>query len=115
MDEEQNEPSQYDPVTCTGLQPGSDVYVFGPKFQIAADGSLVPMGQQQYMWIDTILRKLQRPVNPLSPIPSHSLKHLNIVVRGLHTFAGDNVMSGVYLLGKLNWKRCETDFYLLHE
>ena len=73
------------------------------RSEIAADGSLVPMGQQQYMWIDTILRKLQQPVNPLSSIPSHSLKHLNIVVGGLHTFAGDNVMSGVYLLGKLKW------------
>lgn len=101
VDEEQDEPLQYNPVTCTGLQPGSDVYVFGLKLQIGADGSVIPTNQQKYIWIDAILHKLQRPVNPLSPIPSNSPKHLKNVVGGLQRIAGDNVMSGVYLLGKL--------------
>ena len=80
--------------------------------QISADGSVVPTSQHQYIWIDTILQKLQRPVNLLSPIPSYFLKHLNIVVGGLHTLAGDNVVSGVYLLGKLGLLHA---FFLFHE
>ena len=100
VDEEQDEPSQYNPVTCTGLQPGSDVYVFGPNFQISANGSVVPTSQHQFIWIDSILQKLERPVNPLPPIPSYSLQHLYNVVSGVHTIAGDNVISGVYILGR---------------
>ena len=95
VDEEQDEPLQYNPVTCTDLQPGSDIYVFGPELQIGADGSGIPPKQQKYIWIDAILHKLQRPVNLLSPIPSNSPKHLKNVVGGLQRISGDNMMSGM--------------------
>jgi len=102
VDEEQEGPSHYDPVTCTGLQPGSDVFVFGPKLQISAvDGSVIPPDQQRFIWIEHILQKLQRPVNPLSSIQINpNQHHLNVLIKGIHTIAGDNVVSGLYLLGK---------------
>ena len=35
-DEDDTEPSQYHPVFCTGLQPDSKVFVFGPEAQFSA-------------------------------------------------------------------------------
>ena len=93
----EQEPAQYDPVTCTGLQPNSEVFVSGPNFQIHEDGSLVLPGRQNFIWIDSILHNLQQPVNPLPPIPDYSLEHLSTLIRGMHSLAGDNILSGMYL------------------
>lgn len=104
MDEDEDEPSHYDPVSCTGLQPGSNVFVFGPNFQLFADGSV----KRQFVWVESIIQKLQRPVNPLPPLPNYPLQHLSVLVQGVHTIAGDNVISGVYLLGEViyEWYTC---------
>ncbi len=88
----------YDAVTCTGLQANSNVYVFGPNFQLYADGSPVALNMQKFVWVETVLQKLQRVVNPIDR-PVSSLPHLDSLVRGIHTISGDNVYSGVYLLG----------------
>ena len=40
-DEDDTEPSRYHPVSCTGLQPDSKVFVFGPEFQIEEDGAVI--------------------------------------------------------------------------
>ena len=86
-------------MTCTGLQPGSNVYVFGPEFQLSDDGCVIPVEDQRYIWIETVLQKLQQPVNPLPPLPNYSLNHLNTLVNAMQEIAGENVQSGVYLLG----------------
>ncbi len=99
-DEDDTEPSRYHPVSCTGLQPDSKVFVFGPEFQIEEDGAVISQEKQQYIWIDAILQKLQRTVNSLPPIPNPTLQHLHTIVRGMHSISGDNVFSGLFLLGK---------------
>ena len=63
--------------------------MFGPNLQLTDD--------QRFIWIDEILQKLQRPLNPLPPLSDYSFNHLNTVVTGMRTPAGDNVLSGVYL------------------
>lgn len=92
--------THYEAVTCTGLQPNSDVFIFGPEFQVWYDGTLIPTNQQTFVWIDSILRKLPRPVNPLPPVPTYGLNHLGTLLRGMRDIAGDNVLSGVYLFGR---------------
>ncbi len=47
-DEDDTEPSRYHPVSCTGLQPDSKVFVFGPEFQIEEDGAVISQEKQQY-------------------------------------------------------------------
>lgn len=90
--------TQYDAVTCTGVQPGSNVFVFGPNFQLYADGSIIPLNRQQFVWVESILQKLQIMVNPIErPMSCH--RHLRVLVKGVHSIAGDNIYSGVYLLG----------------
>ena len=59
------------------------------------------MTKGSYIWIDEILQKLQRPLNPLSPLLHYSSDHLTTIVTGMRNLAGDNVLSGVYLLGAL--------------
>ena len=93
---------QYDPVTCTGLQPGSSTFVFGPKFQLKDDGSGIAEEDQCFIWIDEILQKLQQPVNPLAPLPIDNGSHIATLVAGMCDVAGDNVLSGIYLLGMFN-------------
>lgn len=93
--------NQYDAVTCTGLQPGTDVYVFGPDFQVSSDGSVIPTNQQGFVWVEEILHKLQRPVNPLSPPAATDLNFdFRYIVNGMLKVAGDTIFSGMYLLGK---------------
>ena len=91
--------AQYDPVTCTGRQPSSNTFVFGPKFQLNDNGTIITEEDQSFIWIDEILHKLQRPVNPLPPLPIDSVSHISTLVSGMCSIAGDNVLSGVYLLG----------------
>lgn len=95
---------QFDAVTCTGRQPSSDVFVFGPNLQLTDNGIVIPADDQRFIWIDEILQKLQRPFNQLPPIPEHSLSlnHLSTIVKGMRDIAGENVLSGVYLLGVLH-------------
>ena len=59
--------------------------------------------QQHYIWIPHIIEKLHRVVNPLSEIPS-SLHYnaLQDVIWGIQQLSGDNVYSGVFLLGKVH-------------
>ena len=49
-----------------------------------------------------ILQKLQRPVNPLAPLPIDNGSHIATLVAGMCDVAGDNVLSGIYLLGMFN-------------
>ena len=74
--------------------------MFGPDLQIAADGKVIPTNAQLYVWVDLILQKLARPVNPLPPLSTTEIdNHLQVLVRGMHSIAGQNVLSGVYLFG----------------
>ena len=97
--ESEDSATQYDAVTCTGRQPNSNVFVFGPNFQVTDNGDLIPAEDQSFIWIDEILHKLQRPLNPLPPLSDHSFIHLTKIVSGMRTLSGDNALSGVYLLG----------------
>jgi hypothetical protein len=100
-DESDDNATQYDAVTCTGRQPNSHVFVFGPNFQVADSGDIIPAEDQRFVWIDEILQKLHRPINPLPPLSDHSFNHLSKIVTGMRTLSGDNVVSGVYLIGEL--------------
>lgn len=100
-------PIQYSAVTCTGVQPGSNVFVFGPNFQMSDDGSVIPANEYDFVWVDDILSKLQRPINPLPllhPIPTN---HLRTLISGMRDIAGENVLSGVFLLGTYITIRCD--------
>ncbi len=91
----------YLPVTCTGRQPGSQVFVFSPTLQLDKYGNVIPPDEQQYLWIPHILDKLHRVVNPLPAFPlSLHCNALQKVIRGIQHLCGDNVYSGVFLLGE---------------
>ena len=97
--EEQHTLHYYKAVECTGRQDDSDVYVFGPTLQFDTKGVRIPDEQQQYIWIPHILSKLGSIVNPLPDIPDVE-QPLTILVKGLKSVAGDNIMSGICLLSK---------------
>ena len=54
-DSDDSDVTQYKAVTCIGQQPGSDVIVIGPELQLSSDGILIPVEQQEYVWIPNIL------------------------------------------------------------
>lgn len=97
----------YFPVTCTGQQPNSDVFVFGPTLQFDTSGNLIPLAEQRYIWIPQILEKLHRVVNPLTVIPYNPQGNaLKDVVLGIQQLTGENIFSGVTLLGNVGWLCC---------
>jgi len=89
----------YRAVTCTGRQLNSDVFVFSPTVHLDKWGNEIPVSEQQYLWIPQILDKLNQVTNPLSYIPSAHDNALQDVVRGIKHLSGDNVYSGILLLG----------------
>ena len=89
----------YKAVVCTGRQPDSEVFVFGPSLQFIIDGNEIPVDRQEYVWVPEILDKLvPGGVHPMFDLP-HIVNPLNFVVGGLHQIAGENAISGVFLLG----------------
>lgn len=56
------------------------------------------MEEQRFVWIYEILQKLKRPINPLPPL-RNTMDYLQTLVRGMLDISGENVLSGVYLLG----------------
>lgn len=102
---EQHRLHYYKAVECTGRRDDSDVFVFGPTLQFDTKRVRIPDEQQQYMWIPNILSKLGSIVNPLPDI-SEVQQPLTILVKGLKSVAGDNVMSCISLLCKNNKIAC---------
>ena len=93
---------QYTAVTCTGHQPNADVFVFGPRLQLDLNGEIIPEEDQEFVWIQDILDKLNRVVNPLPYIPKPGWANpLYSLIEGMQVIAGDNTISGVFLLGKV--------------
>lgn len=93
---------QYTAVICTGRQPNADVFVFGPSLQLDLNGEIIPEEDQQFVWIQEILDKLNRVVNPLPSIPQPGWANpLHSLIEGMQMVAGDNTISGVFLLGKV--------------
>ena len=92
---------KFQAITCTGCQPGSSVFVFGPTLHINEKGDRLPREQQEYVWVPRILQYLHQVVNPLTALPNSGDDNpLQYVVQGLQSIAGDNVLSGVFLLGR---------------
>ena len=93
--------TQYKAVTCTGRQPGSDIYVIGPELQFFSDGTLIPTDTQEYVWIPEILRKLHvdKISAPLNTLPDvhHPLRR---VLKGMFRACGDNFISALFMLSK---------------
>ena len=101
MDTEQHDTLHYyKAVECTGRQDDSDVYVFGPTLQFDIKGVRIPADQQQFVWIPHILSKIGSVVNPLPDQLPDVRQPLTVLVKGLQSVAGDNVISGVTLLSK---------------
>ena len=89
----------YRAVTCTGRQPNSDVFVFSPTLHLDKWDNIIPADEQQYLWIPQILDKLNQVTNPLASTPSIHAAAMHDVVRGIKHLSGENVYSGILLLG----------------
>ncbi len=106
---------QYKAVSCTGRQPDSNVFVFGPEIQFTSDGQQIPPDQQEFVWIPQILQKLDRVINPLSSLGSRVLQRpLHHVLHGMDEIAGDNLPSGIYMLGMPALVQWEVITHILH-
>lgn len=80
--------------------------MFGPELQINDSGCVIPSDEHTFIWIDFILQKLARPYNPLPTLPNYGLNHIGTLVRGMHSIAGENVLSGIYLFGNNDMYEC---------
>ena len=89
---------QYKAVSFTGRQPGSDVFVFGPTIQVSLEGQIIPVEDQEYLWIPEIIQKNECIVNALQCIPSVPLP-LHSVIDGLLNISGKNLPSGIFMIG----------------
>ena len=89
----------YKAVVCAGRQPDSDVFIFGLSLQFTSNGNEIAIDKAEYVWVPEILDKLvPRGVHPIFDLP-HIVNPLNFVVSGLNRIAGENVISGGFLLG----------------
>ena len=92
---------KYKVVTCTGRQEESKVFVFGPTLHFTDKGKQIPLQDQCYVWVPQFLAKTHTIVNTLPPQLPPINKPLQFVVRGLQSIAGDNALSGVFLLSEI--------------
>ena len=92
---------KFQAVTCTRRHPGSSIFMFGPTLHINEMGNLmIPRELQEYIWVPRILQLLHRVVNPLKTLPDPGVENpLKYVIEGLQNIAGENALSGVFLLG----------------
>ena len=54
-DESDQDKPQLKAVVCMGRQPGSNVFVLGPRLQFYSNGDSIPTDQQHYVWVDYLL------------------------------------------------------------
>ena len=87
------------PVTCIGLQPGSNAFVLGPDIQFFSNGKPVPPEEQKYKFISVILAQLGvlQVSAPISTLPQLD-SPLHQVVAGLQRVGGENAMCGLFCL-----------------
>ena len=83
-----------------GRQPGSNVFVIGPTLQFTSEGDVIPNEEQTYVWIPYILKKLKvlTSVSPITVLPEVE-DPLQRVLKGLRQICGDNLFSGMFVLG----------------
>ena len=88
------------PVTCIGLQPGSNVFVLGPEIRFYSNGSPVSPEDQKYKFIPFILAQLGvlQVSAPVYAIPQID-EALTQVVHGILRVGGENAMCGLFCLG----------------
>ena len=91
---------KYKVVTCTGHQEGYKVFVFGPTLQFTDKGKQIASEDQCYVWVPQFLTKTNTIVNTLPPQLPSIEEPLQFVVKGLQSIAGDNALSGVFLLSE---------------
>ena len=90
--------SQYDAVTCTGRQPCSNVFVFGPNFQLTDSG--LTMMIKGFFGSTKFSRNFNAHSIHCHPcLIFHPTISVYTIVTGMRDISGENVLSGVYLLG----------------
>ena len=97
------ESTMHKAVTCTGMQEDGDAFIFGPHLHFTVEGSIIPTHQQQYVWVESIILKLQCRVNPLRGLPRAPVSIINPLGETLlrmQKVVGENFISGAFLLGK---------------
>ena len=73
--------------------------------QLDMSGNFIPPCDQRYIWISHIIDKLHRIVNPIQVIPSGLHDNpLQDVISGIQQLTGDNLYSGIILLGMLHYE-----------
>ena len=91
---------KFNPVVCSGRQPGTDIFIVGPELQFTKEGREIPVHDQDYVWVPYILKKLKKDcvISPLIMLPSlsHPLKNL---VEGLKAVTEENFISSLFILG----------------
>ena len=97
----EDEDKSLKPVTCIGLQPGSNVFVLGPHIQFYSNGRPVPPEEQKFKYISFLLRQLgvmqvSAPVYNLPEVDEPLVQ----VIDGVYRVGGKNAMWGLFCLGK---------------
>ncbi len=90
------------PVSCIGLQPGSDIFVLGPDIHFYCNGKSIPPEDQKYKFIPFILNQLgvMQISAPVYALPEVGGDPLFQVVRGIQRLGGENSMCGLFCLGE---------------
>ena len=74
--------------------------MFSPTLHIDEHGNIIPEKEWQYLWIPQILEKLHQVTNPLPPFFPKP-QALQSIIRGISNLCGDNIYSGILLLGEV--------------
>ena len=69
------------------------------QIQLDVSGNVIPEEERRYLWIPQILEKLNHVTNPL-PTFFAKPNALQDVIRGIGHLCGDNIYSGIFLLGE---------------
>ena len=84
-----------------GRQPGSNVFVLGPRLQFYSNGDSIPTEQQHYVWVDYLLKKLKiyNQIHPINELPLIR-RPLRKAVKAIKKLSGENALSAVHVVGE---------------
>lgn len=84
------------------MQDDDKTYVFGPNLHFDEEGNQIDSSQQDFVWVPEILDRLQCPINSLEQLPEVEVGNpLHLIISGFKVILGNNLASGISMLGKL--------------
>ena len=96
------------PVLTLGRQKDSECIVLAPYVQVREDGTLIPSGEREFFWVESIIRTkgiVPRGIDYSCNLPDcgGTDSPLDALLIGLKEITQENFLSAIFVLGKCSY------------